>query len=131
MQAASSAWQVILKFHSDISLELTSSSTVVQGWNELGTINIEVVPWRVVESTCEWGNLELPDDLDVVRAEIVRWQGDGLIVDSGIRLHFADGSGFSAVAADVPGALLLTMPGEVAPAFWQFPAGEYSLVEIE
>ncbi|MBJ7515208.1 MAG: hypothetical protein JHC82_02810 [Stenotrophomonas sp.] len=130
MQTASSAWQVILRFDSDMSFELTSSSTVAQGWDELGTINVEVLSGCAVESTCEWSNLELPDDLEVVRAEIVRWQGNGLIVDSGIRLHFADGRTFSAVALDVPGALLLTMPGEVAPASWQFPAAEYSFVLI-
>lgn len=131
MQTARSAWQVILDFDPDISLELTSSSTVPQGWDEFGTINVEVLSRRAVESTSGWGNLDLPEVLDVVRIEIVRWHGDGLIVDSGIRLHFADGRTFSAVALDVPGALLLTMPGDVAPAFWQFPAGEYSFVAIE
>ncbi|WP_353098633.1 hypothetical protein [Stenotrophomonas lactitubi] len=131
MQAARSAWQVILDFDPDMSLELTSSSTVAQGWDEFGTINVEVLSRGAIESTCELDNLELPEDLDVVRAEIVRWQGGGLIVDSGIRFHFADGRTLSAVALDVPGALLLTMPGEVAPAFWQFPAGEYFFVAIE
>jgi len=131
MQTARSAWQVILDFDPDMSLELTSSSTVAQGWDEFGTINVEVLSRRAVESTSEWGNLDLQEDLDVVRIEIVRWQGDGLIVDSGIRLHFADGQTFSAVASEMPGALLLTMPGEVAPALWQFPAGEYSFVAIE
>jgi len=131
MQTARSAWQVILDFDPDMSLELTSSSAVAQGWDEFGTINVEVLSRRVVESTSEWGNLDLQEDLDVVRVEIVRWQGDRLIVDFGIRLHFADGQTFSAVASEMPGALLLTMPGEVAPALWQFPAGEYSFVAIE
>lgn len=131
MQTARSAWQVILDFDPDMSFELTSSSTVAQGWDEFGTINVEVLSRRAVESTSEWGNLDLQEDLDVVRVEIVRWQGDGVIVDSGIRLHFADGQTFSAVASEMPGALLLTMPGEVAPALWQFPAGEYSFVAIE
>lgn len=130
MQAARSASQVILNFDPDMTLELTSSSTVAQGWDEFGTINVEVLPEAAVESTCEWSDLELPEDLDVVRTEIVRWQGDGLIVDSGIRLHFGNGRTFSAVALDVPGALLLTMPGENAPDSWQFPASEYSFVVI-
>lgn len=131
MQTARSAWQVILIFDPDMSLELTSSSTVAQGWDEFGTINVEVLAGVAVESMCEWENLQFPEGLAVVRAEIVRWQGEGLIVDSGIRLHFSDGRTFSAVALDVPGALLLTMPGEVAPPSWQFPAREYSFVAIE
>jgi hypothetical protein len=77
------------------------------------------------------GQSDLQENLDVVRIEIVRWQGDGLIIDSGIRLHFADGQTFSVVASEMPGALLLTMPGEVAPALWQFPAVQYSFVAIE
>ncbi|CAH0063520.1 conserved protein of unknown function [Stenotrophomonas maltophilia] len=131
MQTARSAWQVILDFDSDMSLELTFSSSVAQGWDEFGTINVEVLSRGGVESTSEWGNLDLQEDLNVVRIENVRWQGDGLIVDSSIRLHFADGQIFSAMASEMPGALLLTMPGEVAPAFWQFPAGDYSFVAIE
>ncbi len=130
VQAARSASQVILNFDPDISLELTSSSTVAQGWDEFGTINVELLPDAAVESTCEWSDLELTEDLAVVRTEIVRWQGDGLIVDSGISLHFGNGRTFSAVALNVPAALLLTMPGENAPDAWQFPADEYSFVVI-
>lgn len=43
MQTARSAWQVILDFDSDMSLELTFSSSVAQGWDEFGTINVEVL----------------------------------------------------------------------------------------
>jgi hypothetical protein len=57
MQTARSAWQVILDFDPDMSLELTSSSTVAQGWDEFGTINVEVLSRGAVESTSEWGNL--------------------------------------------------------------------------
>lgn len=131
MQTAGSAWQVILIFDADMSFELTSSSTVAQGWDEFGTINVEVLAEVADESMCEWENLQIAEDLVVVRAEIVRWQGTGLIVDSGIRFHFADNRTFSVVACDVPGALLLTMPGEVAPPFWQFSASEYTSVVID
>lgn len=131
MQTARSAWQVILIFDPYMYLELTSSSTVAQGWDDFGTINVEVLAGAAVESMCEWENLQFPEVLVVVRAEIVRWQGGGLIVDSGIRLQFAHGRTFSAVSSDVPGALLLTMPEEAAPTSWQFPASEYSFVAIE
>ncbi|MCS4280733.1 hypothetical protein [Stenotrophomonas rhizophila] len=77
-----------------MSLELTSASAVAQGWDEFGTINVEVLSRDAVESTCGWDSLELPEDLHVVRIEIVRWQSDGLIVDFGIRSHFADGRTF-------------------------------------
>lgn len=130
-QSASLAWQVILNFDSNVSLELTSSSTVVQGWDEFGTINVEILSSALVESKCEWVNLELSEALDVTCVEVVRWQGAGLIVDSGIRLHFSDDRILSVVAMDVPGALLLTLPGDAAPCSWQFPADEYVFVSIE
>lgn len=130
-QTASLAWQVVLSFDSNVFLELTSSSTVVQGWDEFGTINVEILSGVLVESKCEWVNLELSEALDVTCVEVVRWQGAGLIVDSGIRLHFSDGRILSVVAVDVPGALLLTLPGDVAPCSWQFPADEYVFVSIE
>jgi hypothetical protein len=130
MQKARSASQVILKFEQGMSLELTSSSTVAQGWDEFGTINVEATSGASVGLGCEWCCLELSEDREVVRVEIVRWQGGGLIVDSGIRLHFADGRFLWAVAIDLPGALLLTMPGEPSPDYWQFPANEYSFAAI-
>ncbi|HDS1674818.1 TPA: hypothetical protein QEL58_000294 [Stenotrophomonas maltophilia] len=114
-----------------MSLELTSSSTVVQGWDEFGTINVEILSSALVESKHEWVNLELSEALDVTRVEVVRWQGAGLIVDSGIRLHFSDDRILSIVAVDVPGALLLTLPGDVVPCSWQFPADEYVFVSID
>ncbi|KRG48680.1 hypothetical protein [Stenotrophomonas beteli] len=125
MQAARSASQVILRFDQGTSLELTSSSTVAQGWEEFGTINVEVASGAAVGLECEWHSLELSEGREVVQVEIVRWQGAGLIVDSGIRLRFADGRFFWAVAFDLPGTLLLTMPGEPSPDYWQFPADEY------
>ncbi|WP_312236041.1 hypothetical protein [Stenotrophomonas sp.] len=130
-QTASLAWQVILSFDSNVSLELTCSSTVVQGWDEFGTINVEFLAGAAAESTCEWANLEVPEGLYVEYAAIVRWQGAGLIVDSGIRLHLSDGRLLSVVVVDAPGSLLLTMPGDAAPHSWQFPATEYVSVPIE
>lgn len=130
-QTANLAWQVVLSFDSNVSLEVTSSSTVVQGWDEFGTINIEILSGALTESECEWVNLELSEALDVTCVEVVRWQGAGLIVDSGIRLRFSDDRILSVVAVDVPGALLLTLPGDVAPCSWQFPANDYVYVSIE
>lgn len=130
-QTANLAWQVVFSFDSNVSLEVTSSSTVVQGWDEFGTINVEILSSALTESACEWVTLELSEALDVTSVEVVRWQGAGLLVDSGIRLHFSDDRILSVVAVDVPGALLLTLPGDVAPWSWQFPANDYVYVSIE
>lgn len=72
-QTASLAWQVVLNFDFNVSLELTSSSTLVQGWGEFGTINVEVLSGALSESTCDWFNLEISEELDVACVEVVRW----------------------------------------------------------
>ncbi|WP_314101476.1 hypothetical protein [uncultured Stenotrophomonas sp.] len=124
-------WQVTLSFTSDLTLELTSSSTAAQDWDEFGTINVDVLTGVVPTSVNDLIDLELPEGLEVVRIEVIRWQGDGLTVDSGIRLHFSGGQAFSVVAFDLPGQLLLTMPGEAPPPSWQFPVQEYFSVAFE
>lgn len=130
-QTAELTWQVLLKFDADLSIELTSSSTLVKEWDEFGTINVDILSSAMTESTNDWVDLELSEALDVICVEVVRWKSAGLLVDSGIRLHFSAGRILSVVAVDVPGALLLTLPGDIAPCSWQFPEDEYVFVAIE
>lgn len=125
------AWQVILDFDCDLSIELTSSSTVAQGWEEFGTINVEVLDTPADQLGCSLYSLDIPNGLNVARVDIVRWRGAGLVVDSGISFHFTDGRKLSVVASDSPGALLLALPGAPAPVSWQFPSDEYRLEPMD
>ena len=123
--AGGPVWSVSLTFDGDLRLELTSSSTVVQGWSEYGTINIEALRGPFDQAICELQNWTFEDRLTVAKVEIACWRGDGLVVPAGIRLHFSSGSVLSVVAWDVPGAMRLTLPDEAAPLCWQFPIDEY------
>lgn len=125
-QEGGPVWHVSLTFDGGLCLELTSSSTVARGWDEYGTINIEVLGEPLAQAACEVRNWSFEDGLTVAKVEIVCWRGDGLVVPAGIRLHFSGGPVLSVVAWELPGAMRLTLPGQAPPRCWQFPAEEYS-----
>lgn len=127
-QAPTMAWRVLLELEGDVHVELSSSSTVVNGWTEYGTVNIAVLQKELQGLDCEWIDLCLPSTFVVGAVAIIRWTGDGLTVDSGLRLESVDGSVLTVVSVDVPGAMRITMPGQVLPVEWQFPVSDYSLV---
>lgn len=129
-QEAAVAWQVILKFSSDVSIEITCSNTVVERWEAFGSVNVEVLACATADLACASAIHELPKGLCVARTEIVRWKSAGLIVDAGIRLQLSDGRTLTAVALDAPGAVCLTLPGDTDPQSWQFPAHEYVYVAM-
>lgn len=128
-QRSDLAWSVCLEFSSGYSLEITSSSTLVRGWDEYGTINLALAA-SAVNDVDQVGPSELVGFV-VGQIRILRWQSNGILVDAGIEFRSKHGGEvFSAVAVDIPGAFSMSLPGD-APKNWQFPADEYARVDIQ
>nr|TKK08841.1 hypothetical protein SrhCFBP13529_01070 [Stenotrophomonas rhizophila] len=116
-------WSACLALASGDSLEITASSTLLQGWDEIGTINL-----ALKQAFVDHGALiELPGFAGFVidRVSIVQWHGEGAIADAGLAFHASDGHSFSAVSIDLPGAFRITGPGDQESAAWQFPESQY------
>lgn len=127
-QCSDLAWWACLEFSSGYSLEITSSSTLVRGWDEYGTINLALAPSAVSDGN-QVGLSELVGFV-VGQISILRWQPDGILVDAGIEFRSKDGGEvFSAAAVDIPGAFSMSFP-RGAPKNWQFPADEYARVDM-
>jgi len=127
-QRSDLAWWACLEFSPGYSLEITSSSTLVRGWDEYGTINLSLAPCAVSDGD-QVGLAELVGFV-VGQISILRWRRDGILVDAGIEFRSKDGGEvFSAVAVDIPGAFSMSFPG-APPKNRQFPADEYARVGL-
>ncbi|WP_367346177.1 hypothetical protein [Stenotrophomonas bentonitica] len=129
-QKPTEAWHVVLELDSGDYLELTSSFTRTTGWTEFGSVNIAAFQGEFKGSSSKWVELPLDREFVIGALDIIRMNGDGVTVDSGVRISSVDGRVFTAVSIDIPGAMLVTMPGEVPPMEWQFPFSDYAFVPL-
>jgi len=121
-QRSDLAWSACLESSFGYLLEITSSSTLVRGWDQYGKINLALAPSAVSDGD-QVGLSELVGFV-IGQIRILRWQSNGILVDAGIEFRSQDGGEvFSAVAVDIPGAFSMSFPSG-APKNWQFPADE-------
>jgi hypothetical protein len=107
-----------LALGSGLIVEITSSSTCVEGWDEFGTVNVTLANSALVAGT-------VPVDLSIKHVGVLLFANESVVVESGLTLESENGAEIVIAAGQLPGSMSLKAAFQECKFEPQFPESAY------
>lgn len=115
------AWPVFLTFDDLSTFEISSASTQISGWDEIGSINIRRINFQA-ESLAKWRLVRRPlEKFKLSAVEKLVFEEEICVSECGLALVSAEGVSVLCASGIPPGSVSVLAPGATAEFRPQFP----------